>query len=199
MVLFFKKIKKFNWSILILVFLLGFIIGKASIVNENKNFEIKNNPIKNTIFLTPTLILNQDFYPVIKVVDGDTIDVEIDNQVKRIRIIGINTPEVADPRKTVECFGKEALNKAKEILTGKKVKLEEDLTQGNADKYGRLLRYVFLEDGTDFGLLMIKEGYAYEYTYNIPYKHQQKYKKAQKEAQENKKGLWADGVCSSFK
>jgi micrococcal nuclease len=53
-----------------------------------------------------------------------------------------------------------------------------------------------LEDDTDFGLLMIKEGYAYEYTYNIPYKYQQQYKNAQKEAQENKKGLWGDSVCS---
>ncbi|MGB9883419.1 MAG: thermonuclease family protein [Microgenomates group bacterium] len=147
------------------------------------------------IGLTPSIANSNSYYLVKKVVDGDTLDVEIDNQIKRVRVIGINTPEVVDPRKTVECFGKEASNKAKEILAGKKVKLEADLTQGNTDKYGRLLRYVFLEDGTDFGLLMIKEGYAYEYTYNIPYKYQQKYKEAQKEAQENKKGLWGDGVC----
>ena len=141
--------------------------------------------------LTPTLIPSPTptpiFYSVVKVVDGDTIDVNINNQTKRIRVIGINTPEVVDPRKTVECFGKEASEKAKSILLGKKVRLEKDPTQGDIDKYGRLLRYVFLEDGTDFGLLMIKEGYAYEYTYNIPYKYQKQYKQAQKEAENQKK------------
>ena len=110
-------------------------------------------------------------------------------------MIGINTPEIVDPRKPVECFGKEASEKAKSILLGKKVHLEQEPTQGNTDKYGRLLRYVFLEDGNDFGLLMIKQGYAYEYTYNIPYKYQNEYKQAQKQAEEAKIGLWADNVC----
>ncbi|MCS6956595.1 MAG: thermonuclease family protein [Patescibacteria group bacterium] len=192
---FFKK--NINWILVIFLFL-GFVFFK-------KNLFIK----KNTSILIPTLIStstpipiltskqiqNQTFYSVAKVVDGDTIEIEIDGKIQRIRIIGINTPEVVDPRKPVECFGKEASEKAKELLSGKKIRLEKDPTQGDIDKYARLLRYVFLEDGTDFGLTMIKEGYAYEYTYNIPYKYQQQYKQAQKEAEKNKKGLWADGVC----
>ena len=60
---------------------------------------------------------------VIKVIDGDTIDVEINGKVQRVRLIGINSPETADPRKPVECFGGEAANRTKEILTGKKVRL----------------------------------------------------------------------------
>jgi micrococcal nuclease len=163
--------------------------------DSNKQKNIISPSLTSTPTLIPSLTPTPIFYPVVKVVDGDTFDVEVDGQTKRIRVIGINTPEVVDPRKTVECFGKEASEKAKSILLGKKVNLERDPTQGDTDKYGRLLRYVFLEDGTDFGLLMIKQGYAYEYTYNFPYKYQNEYKKAQKQAEELKIGLWADNAC----
>jgi micrococcal nuclease len=127
---------------------------------------------------------------VAKVVDGDTIDVLINAETKRVRLIGINTPETVDPRKEVECFGLEASRKAKEVLNGKKVFLENDPTQGDADKYGRLLRYVFLEDETNFNLLMIREGYAYEYTYDIPYRYQNEFDAAEREAASKKSGLW---------
>ncbi len=187
----------------IAVFLISFYFEKRlSNYLKEKKFNYQN------IFIFPTKIFkknlnsptsifqDKNFYEVIKVIDGDTIDVSIDGKIQRVRVIGINTPEVVDPRKQVECFGKEASEKARQLLEGKKIRLEKDETQGNTDKYGRLLRYIFLEDNTDFGLTMIKEGYAYEYTYHIPYKYQQQYKQDQIEAQKNKKGLWADGVCN---
>ncbi|MBU3925078.1 thermonuclease family protein [Patescibacteria group bacterium] len=138
-----------------------------------------------------------DLYKVVKVVDGDTIAVDIAGKTKTIRLIGINTPETVDPRKPVECFGKEASNKAKEILTGKSVRLEADITQGERDKYGRLLRYAFLEDGTNFNKMMISEGFAYEYTYGTPYKYQDEFNQAEKEAMDAQKGLWAPGACDA--
>lgn len=138
----------------------------------------------------------QKTYSVVRIVDGDTIDVSIDGKVDRLRMIGINTPETVDPRKPVECFGVEASNKAKSFLSGKKVSLESDTSQGERDKYDRLLRYIFLEDGTNLNLLMIKQGYAYEYTYGVPYKYQSEFKKAQAEAIDGKIGLWGD-VCQT--
>lgn len=132
---------------------------------------------------------------VVKVVDGDTIDVSIAGKTERLRLIGIDTPETVDPRKPVQCFGVAASNKAKELLEGKKVTLEADPGQGERDKYSRLLRYVFLPDGQSFNKLMISEGYAYEYTYETPYKYQAEYKQAQKDAEASKKGLWADAAC----
>lgn len=135
-------------------------------------------------------------YKVIKVVDGDTIDVLIDNKTERLRLIGIDTPETVDPRKKVQCFGKEASNKSKEMLLGNFVVLESDATQGERDKYKRLLRYVFLPDGTNFNLFMIAEGYAHEYTYDDPYKYQFDFKEAQRLAMENEKGLWSPLTCS---
>ncbi len=132
---------------------------------------------------------------VLKVVDGDTVAVLLNNKSQTIRLIGINTPETVDPRKEVECFGKEASDKAKELLTGKKVIIEKDETQDEYDKYNRLLAYIYLEDGTFYNKYMIEEGYAYEYTYDVPYKYQQEFKEAQKKAQELKKGLWGENMC----
>jgi micrococcal nuclease len=137
----------------------------------------------------------KETYEVIKVVDGDTIDVEINGVEERIRIIGINSPESVDPGKPVECFANEASNKAKELLENKSVTLEADNTQTNKDKYNRLLRHIFLEDGTNFAETIIRDGHAYEYTYDLPYKYQSEYKRAEKEARENKRGLWADDTC----
>lgn len=140
-----------------------------------------------------------ELYPVIKVVDGDTLAVEIDGKSETIRLIGINTPETVDPRKPVECFGKQASDKAKELLSGKNVRLEKDESQGGYDKYQRLLAYVFLEDGTNFAKYMIQNGYGYEYTYDLPYKYQSEFKQAERQAKTQKRGLWADGVCDEPK
>lgn len=138
----------------------------------------------------------EQLYSVLSVVDGDTVQIEIDGKEETLRLIGINTPETVDPRKPVECFGKEASNKAKELLTGKSVQLEADSTQGERDKYNRLLRYVILGDGTNFNKKMIEDGYAYEYTYNTPYKYQAEFKEAQQKAKEEKQGLWAENSCN---
>lgn len=136
------------------------------------------------------------FYQVTKVIDGDTLEVSINGETKSLRLIGLDTPETLDPRKPVQCFGREASNRAKELLTGKKVRLEADSTQGELDKYGRLLRYIYLEDGTLYNEKMIKDGYAHEYTYNIPYKYRTQFKAAQADAMNNKRGLWAESTCN---
>lgn len=142
-------------------------------------------------------IASTTLYSVIKVVDGDTIHIEVNGKKETVRLIGINTPETVDPRRPVECFGKEASNKAKELLEGKKVRIETEKSQGERDKYQRLLGYVFREDGLFFNKLMIEEGYAYEYTYNLPYIYQAEFRAAQKTAQAEGKGLWAPGMCPS--
>jgi micrococcal nuclease len=139
--------------------------------------------------------LSQKYFKVARVVDGDTIDIVINGKTERLRLIGINTPEVVDPRKTVECFGREASDNAKKLLSGQEVRVKADSTQDDRDKYGRLLRYVWRRDGLFYNLEAIKDGFAYEYTYQLPYIYQKDFKEAQIIAQENKLGLWADGAC----
>jgi micrococcal nuclease len=137
-------------------------------------------------------------YKVLKVSDGDTIEVLTpDCKIESVRMIGINTPETVDPRRPVQCFGEEASNKAKEILKGSTVTLEFDSKSGSRDKYGRILAYVFLPDGRSFNKLMIEEGYAYEYTSeNTEYRYQNEFKEAQRIAEENKRGLWSPDSCN---
>ncbi len=136
-------------------------------------------------------------YCVEHVVDGDTLDLDMEGKRVRVRLIGINTPETVDPRRPVECFGKEASNKAKEILLGKWVSVESDPTQDAYDKYGRKLLYVYTSDGTLFNKQMIEEGYAHEYTYRYPYKYQQEFKTREREARTQERGLWGAGVCQA--
>lgn len=134
---------------------------------------------------------------VIRVVDGDTIEVSLGNEEETVRLIGIDSPEVLDERKPVQCFGKEASDKAKEILTGKTIILESDPTQENRDEYGRLLRYLFLKNGVNFNKLMMDEGYAREYTFKGSfYKYQSEFVQDEKRARKENNGLWADGVCN---
>lgn len=162
---------------------------------EEKNSGDNKEDIKNSEKNLEKSVL----YKVEKVVDGDTIKIYINNVLENIRLIGLDTPETVDPRKEVQCFGVEASNKAKEMLSEKNVILEKDVTQGERDKYGRLLLYVYLEDGTLFNRWMIENGYGHEYTYNIPYKYQIEFQNAEKYARENKLGLWADNVCVNTK
>ena len=133
-------------------------------------------------------------YRVLNVYDGDTFTVDYDGVETSVRIIGVNTPETVDPRKTVECFGEQASIYLKNKLYGAEVDLERDYTQNDRDKYNRLLRYAYL-DGEDVGYSIIYSGYGYEYTYRVPYKKQPKYKEAEESARQNGRGLWEEGVC----
>lgn len=134
--------------------------------------------------------VKEELYPVTKVIDGDTIKVKVGNKYQTVRLIGIDTPEVnVNPH---ECFGDEASEYLKSLLSGKKVKLEKDDSQGDKDKYSRWLRFVWLGD-LNLGEIMIREGYAYEYTYDKAYKYRDLYKQVEREARDANKGLW--GSC----
>lgn len=141
-----------------------------------------------------------EWYPVQKIVDGDTIDVSIGGKIVRVRLIGLNTPESVDPRRPVECFGKEASAQMKKIIGGQSVRLETDPSQSLYDKYDRLLAYVYAplnskQEGLLVNQYIIAEGYGYEYTYDLPYKYQKEFKAAESSARQSQKGLWAPGVC----
>lgn len=97
---------------------------------------------------------------VIDVIDGDTIDVRIGYKRQRVRLLGIDTPETKDPRKPVQCFGKEASDRTKQLLPrGTIVRLELDTEE--RDVYNRLLAYVWrASDGQFINLDLVASGYA---------------------------------------
>jgi len=139
------------------------------------------------------------FYNVDHVIDGDTIAIEMPDGVEKVRLIGINTPETVNPNMPAQCFGKEATKKMSDLVSGKIIRLEYDDTQGIRDTYYRLLAYVYLEDGQMVNRKMISEGFAYEYTYIVPYKYQKEFRDLQTLAKENNRGLWSPDTCSGKK
>lgn len=128
---------------------------------------------------------------VTRVVDGDTLKVDINGAEETVRLIGIDTPELARSGKAAECFAKQAQTRLKSLAEGKSVILESDSSQADQDRYGRLLRYVLTTEGENLNLTMIKDGYAFEYTYESPYQYQSEFKAAQKDAKAQSLGLWA--------
>jgi micrococcal nuclease len=136
---------------------------------------------------------------VVDVVDGDTIDAQIDDtpdRVYRVRLLGVNTPETVDPGRPVQCYGKEASSFAKKTLGGQRIKLEGDPEADEYDKYGRLLRNIYLADGTDFNAELVSQGYAQAYV-SFPQNADRKaeLRRLESEAKEAKRGVWDPAVC----
>ena len=163
-------------------------------INYNKRLDVVKNTKQHAT--APATVLATGVYRVLNVIDGDTIDISYNGKSERVRMIGLDTPETKDPRKPVQCFGHEASQRMRDLVAGKNVRIEQDATQGERDKYGRLLLYIYLEDGTNVAYKMIADGYGHEYTYKIPYKYQTQFKAAQKDAENNKRGLWANNTCA---
>lgn len=129
---------------------------------------------------------------VTNVVDGDTIDISTG---ERVRYIGVDTPETKHPAKPVQCFGKEASEKNKELVQDKEVRLIKDVS--DKDKYGRLLRYVYIPGENDFFVndYLAREGYAHAATFPPDVKFSEQFTAAEREARENQRGLWAPETC----
>lgn len=138
------------------------------------------------VIFTGSVLFPQDTYKVKRVIDGDTIELENGD---RVRLIGIDTPETVHPSKDVEYYGKEASDFTKRMVEGKRVKIEFDVQE--RDKYGRLLAYVFLEDGIFLNAELLKQGYANISTYPPNVKYVEEFSRLEREARENAKGLWA--------
>lgn len=132
-------------------------------------------------------------YRVTKFVDGDTIAVDMNGANETLRLIGVDTPETHDPRKSVQCYGQAAANFTKQFIGTNRVRLEADPTNTNRDRYDRLLRYVYLPDGRLVNAEIIKQGYGFAYTY-FPFTKLEEFKLYQKEAEQNGQGLWSQ--CS---
>jgi micrococcal nuclease len=125
-----------------------------------------------------------------RVIDGDTVVVHLPGGDEHVRLVGIDTPETVDPRKPVQCFGKEASNRTKALLPkGTIVRLERDVEA--RDKYGRLLAYVYRQqDGMFVNLDLAEEGYARPLTIPPNVAYAERFAAAAAEAQQSGRGLW---------
>ena len=133
---------------------------------------------------------------VLRVVDGDTIVVNRGRGEERVRYIGMNTPETVDPGSPVEWMGPEAAAANRRLVDGQEVVLERDISE--VDRYGRLLRYVWVADANTLsGLLfvnleLVAQGYAQVSTYPPDVRYVHLYLAAQERARNGSLGLWGE-------
>src|SRR5690554_2425927 len=129
------------------------------------------------------------WYSVSRVVDGDTFIIDDGSEKgKRVRLIGVDTPETVHPRKPVEYYGREASDYVKNVLANQRIGLEFDVD--TTDRYGRLLAYVYLQDGTFLNAHLIEKGYGQIATYPPNVKYVEKFQKLQRKARRKNLGLW---------
>ena len=155
----------------------------ASSFAQDSFAEIRKNPPDDA-----TLREQKRF--VQRVVDGDTIIVKWHD---RVRLIGVDAPEVSHPKKPIEYFGPEAKEYLRALVEGKDVLLKFDnlnRKENFRDEFDRLLAYVYLVDGTNVNQLMIQEGYAVTLRY-FPFSYLDRFLEAEKEARKARKGIWA--------
>ena len=129
---------------------------------------------------------------VLRVVDGDTIDIRDDNRGRlRVRVLGIDTPETKKPGFTVGCWGPEATEFAESTLLGQRVALVRDPTQDRNDRYGRTLAYLDKADGWDYSIEAARAGAAHSYIYqDQPVARYAAIAAAEQEAVAAQRGLW---------
>ena len=129
---------------------------------------------------------------VVQVIDGDTIKVQMAGGIETVRFIGVDTPEIAHVSGGEnECFGPEAAQYAENLLNHRRVYLLRDPSTSDRGKYQRLLRYVFLEDGTLVNAKLIEEGYGFNYIYE-PFQFMKQFNYLENQARTEKRNLWSD-------
>ena len=123
----------------------------------------------------------------VRVVDGDTIVLD---RGERVRLIGVDTPELHHPVKPVQYFAREASEYLRSLVARRDVWLEYDQTR--RDAYGRTLAYVFTADGTLVNLRLIERGYGFAYT-KFPFRsdYMARFRRAERDARAGDRGLWA--------
>jgi micrococcal nuclease len=123
--------------------------------------------------------------PVVRVVDGDTIDVRVAGRTERVRVLGIDTPERG------ACYADRASAETARLALDTRVVLRGDPTQARRDRYGRLLAYVALPSGADLGRGLLEGGYAHVLVVGRPFRRVASYRGYEHAAKSARRGLWA--------
>lgn len=170
--------------------LLVLLVGSLYVSGSRLHFEQMPDLRPRVLSLFTTI--PDGFVAVLSATDGDTLQVRIEGKEETVRLLGVDTPETKDPRKSVQCFGKAASAYTRSLVTGRAVKLISDPMQTDRDKYDRLLRYVEFEDGTSLNERLVYEGYAFAYE-AYPDTRLAYFKQLEADAKAKKRGLW--GSC----
>ena len=165
-------------SAILLLFLIydGFILQNSNSPKSGNTLGVKETQSQITI--------------VTKVIDGDTIVLK---NGQTVRYVGIDAPELHHPKKKRQCYAEQSKEKNSQLVLGKRVRLEKDISE--TDKYGRLLRYVYVVNASNKSVLsvnekLVEEGYARVATFSPDVFLAQKLTDWQNKARDLKLGLW---------
>jgi micrococcal nuclease len=190
------RVKKRFWSFLFsLILMSGFALYKIAMDPQKPSVERLVQETQQKIEEQAKTVLGSsddkkvdlnglEVAQVKRIVDGDTIEL---TDGRKLRYIGMDTPETHHPTKGVQCFGQEAAELNRQLVEGKTVQLEKDVSE--TDRYGRLLRYVWL-DGKLVNTQLVADGYAFARSYPPDIARQQELRQAEKDARQNSLGLW---------
>jgi micrococcal nuclease len=179
-----QKWYKSIWLLGLLFFVICYI-GYKGILHLNVDQTVS---VSSSSGLKPDSNMKYIDALVTNVVDGDTIHVLIHNKKETVRFVLVNTPETKHPNKPIEPYGPEASQFVKDLLEGKEVKLEQDVSA--TDRYGRLLMYVWLNDRM-VNEILLEKGLARVAVFPPNVKYVEPFRAVQKKAQEAKLGIWS--------
>ena len=171
----------------------------ATLEEQNENLLVEITDLKSEIETLGEKIDNLKDYPpfldisemeatVVRVIDGDTIEVDIIGMRYKVRYIGIDTPELDDKRPEFCALAQEATRYNRQLVDGKTVRLEKDISE--TDKYGRLLRYVYVDD-IFVNAELVRQGLAWTEAYESDTKYQDYLEELEMEARQAGRRLWA--------
>ena len=168
------------------------IIALVILVASATAYYLQTHPDPQQALAPTTLMGTQQpgHYRVVRVSDGDTVNVDMNGKTEAVRMIGVDTPESVKPNSPIQCYGREASDFTKKHLTHQSVRLEADPIGDNRDRYDRLLRFVYTSDGTLWNEKLISEGYGFAYL-SFQFSKQADFAAAQAKAQDAKLGLWS--------
>lgn len=201
-----NKILLYLFWVFIIIFIFVFVLDNNE---ENIIENIENNVVVDTIYnnevidesidvISEKQIINKELikYKVTNIIDWDTIDILYNWEEQRLRLIWIDTPENTTLRYWyIECYWEESKDYLNSLLNWKEISIEFDETQWILDNYWRMLVYVFL-DWVNINNKLIKDWYAFEYTYDKAYKYIDEFKTSQYYAKNNKLWLWSEQTCN---
>jgi micrococcal nuclease len=175
-----KLLTKKNISLIttLLLLLVGFIAQRYGLVEDTSQKVAESDPGR---------------YSVTRFIDGDTFAIDMNGTKETVRMIGVDTPETHKPNTPVQCYGPAAAAYTKNLIGKQTVRLQADPTNQNRDRYGRLLRYVYLPDNKLVQKELIAGGYGFAYT-SFPFQKKDEFVTAEKQAEQGAKGLW--GNCT---
>lgn len=136
-------------------------------------------------------------FRVLRVVDGATFLVEEEpGRTTTVHLLGVDAPVLSDVGLQTNCLASAATAALRSMLEGRTVRLQTDLGQGDVDRQGRRLAYVFV-DNTLINQTLLQGGYAVEYAERRPYRYEARFRNAEQSAREEGLGVWSPGSCAA--